>query len=98
MQLVTFCFRLLPKARVLYCSATGVTDVKNMVRKSQSMHQQMMMISFQFNVDMQSSLLHYLFINLFLWHYIDIVNLVESQLSEIYIFSFLEKRIIYMKF
>ena len=24
-------FRLLPKARVVYCSATGVTDVKNMV-------------------------------------------------------------------
>jgi hypothetical protein len=23
---------MLPKARVLYCSATGVTDVKNMVR------------------------------------------------------------------
>ena len=23
--------RLLPKARVVYCSATGVTDVKNMV-------------------------------------------------------------------
>lgn len=26
-----FLHRLLPKARVLYCSATGVTDVKNMV-------------------------------------------------------------------
>ena len=24
-------YRLLPKARVVYCSATGVTDVKNMV-------------------------------------------------------------------
>lgn len=24
--------RLLPKARVVYCSATGVSDVKNMVR------------------------------------------------------------------
>jgi len=24
---------MLPKARVLYCSATGVTDVKNMVSK-----------------------------------------------------------------
>lgn len=24
-------FRMLPKARVVYCSATGVSDVKNMV-------------------------------------------------------------------
>ena len=24
-------YRILPKARVVYCSATGVTDVKNMV-------------------------------------------------------------------
>lgn len=27
-----FLYRLLPKARVIYCSATGVSDVKNMVR------------------------------------------------------------------
>ena len=27
-------FRMLPKARVVYCSATGVTDVKNMASNS----------------------------------------------------------------
>ena len=31
---VSHLFRILPKARVVYCSATGVTDVKNMVSVS----------------------------------------------------------------
>ena len=30
---VTQIQRMLPKARVVYCSATGVSDVKNMVRR-----------------------------------------------------------------
>jgi len=32
-EVVGFSSRMLPKARVVYCSATGVSDVKNLVRQ-----------------------------------------------------------------